>query len=281
VVGFVLFKPLRPKALRPMPLLARRAGLAVTLACLTFLTVSCGPSASSSETERSGGSLSGSVTVSAAASLQGVFIEIKTAFVNTYPDVDVTLNFGASSTLAQQIIDAAPVDVFASADEANMAKVAAAGLLSRLPTTFATNSLEIIVRRGNPSKIAELGDLSQSGLVYITCAPEVPIGAYGAQVLRKAGVTVNPASLEPDVKSIVAKVSSGEADAGIVYATDITATKSAASGVAIPTEFNVTANYPIAPISSSRRTAQAQAWIDFVTGPEGQGILRANGFGTP
>ena len=280
-MGLVLSKLRRLKARRPLPLGAQRAGLAVTLACLISLSVSCGPSASSSDTEQSGGSLSGSVTVSAAASLQGAFTEIKTAFQNTYPDIDVTLNFGASSTLAQQIIDAAPVDVFASADEANMNKVSAAGLLSQLPTIFATNSLEIVVRKGNPSKIAELSDLSQSGLVYITCAPEVPIGAYGAQVLRKAGVSVTPASLEPDVKSIVAKVSSGEADAGIVYATDIAATKGAASGVPIPTELNVTANYPIAPISSSRRTTQAQAWIDFVTGPEGQGILRANGFGTP
>ena len=182
-MGLVLSKLRRLKARRPLPLGAQRAGLAVTLACLISLSVSCGPSASSSDTEQSGGSLSGSVTVSAAASLQGAFTEIKTAFQNTYPDIDVTLNFGASSTLAQQIIDAAPVDVFASADEANMTKVSAAGLLSQLPTIFATNSLEIVVRKGNPSKIAELSDLSQSGLVYITCAPEVPIGEYGEQVL--------------------------------------------------------------------------------------------------
>ena len=273
-VRFLRFTPTRRN-----PFQARRAALA--LACLTLLVVSCGTTSSEGETEGSEASLSGSVTVSAAASLQGAFTEIKAAFESAHPNIDVTLNFGASSSLAQQIIAAAPVDVFASADEATMAKVFDAGLVGQQPIIFATNSLEIIVRKDNPSQITELSDLAQSGLIYVTCAPEVPIGTYSAAVLRKAGVTVTPASLEPDVKSIVAKVSAGEADAGIVYATDIAATKGAASGVLIPAEINITAKYPIAAISTSRRTSRAQAWIDFVTGPEGQRILKANGFGIP
>lgn len=243
------------------------------------VVVACGPSESSSSA--SGDSLSGSLIVSAAASLQGAFTDIEVAFEKAHPKLNVTVNFGASSTLAQQIIDAAPIDVFASADEATMAKVADEKLLNGAPSIFATNSLEIIVRKGNPSKISSLADLSKSGLIYITCAPEVPIGKYGAQVLQKAGVKVSPASLEPDVKGIVAKVTAGEADAGIVYATDISATNGAADGVVIPADVNVIAKYPIAALSTSANSTAAQAWVAFVTGTEGQSILKNYGFGAP
>lgn len=243
------------------------------------VVVACGPSDSSSSA--SGDSLSGSLIVSAAASLQGAFTDIEVAFEKAHPRLNVTVNFGASSTLAQQIIDAAPVDVFASADEATMAKVAEEKLLSGAPTIFATNSLEIIVRKGNPLTITSLADLSASGLIYVTCAPEVPIGKYAAQVLQKAALTVRPASFEPDVKGIVAKVTSGEADAGIVYATDINATKGVAEGVVIPANVNVTTTYPIASISNSANSAAAQAWIAFVTGTEGQSVLKNYGFGAP
>jgi len=249
------------------------------LATVMVVAVACGPSDSSSSA--SGDSLSGSLVASAAASLQGAFTDMKSAFELAHPDVTVTVNFGASSTLAQQIIDGAPIDVFASADEANMAKVSDAKLLSDAPTLFATNSLEIIVRKGNPSKIASLSDISKPGLIYVTCAPQVPIGTYSAQVLQKAGVTVAPASLEPDVKSIVAKVTAGEADAGIVYATDVSATQGAAEGVVIPTDVNVTAHYPIAAVSTSTNRTAAQAWIAFVSGTEGQAILKNYGFGSP
>ena len=206
---------------------------------------------------------------------------MKFAFEEAHPEMNVTVNFGASSTLAQQIIDGAPVDVFASADEANMTKVSNEKLQSGTPKIFATNSLEIIVRKGNPSKIASLADLSKSGLIYITCAPEVPIGKYGAQVLQKADVKVSPASLEPDVKGIVAKVTAGEADAGIVYATDISATNGAADGVVIPADVNVIAKYPIVAISTSTNSAAAQSWVAFVTGTEGQSVLKNYGFGAP
>jgi len=249
------------------------------LVLLSVSTIACGSSTTSSTA--SDASVSGSLTVSAASSLQGAFTDIKTAFEKAHRGVKVTVNFGASSTLAQQIIDGAPIDVFASADEANMTKVSDAKLLSDAPTLFATNSLEIIVRKGNPSKIASLSDISKPGLIYVTCAPQVPIGKYSAQVLQKAGVTVTPASLEPDVKSIVAKVTAGEADVGIVYATDVSATQGAAEGVVIPTDVNVTANYPIAAVSTSTNRALAQAWIAFVRGTEGQAILKSYGFGSP
>jgi molybdate transport system substrate-binding protein len=225
--------------------------------------------------------ISGNLSISAAASLQGAFTKMAAAFEDAHPQVSVSINFGASSTLARQIVDGAPVDVFASADQANMTKVADAELLSDIPTIFATNSLEIIVRKGNPSGIGSLADLAETGLIYVTCAPEVPIGRYAAESLLEAGVTVNPASFEPDVKGIVTKVSSGEADAGIVYRTDVLAAGDTAAGVAIPDQFDVRATYPQAVLTGSPNETAAIAWMSFVAGAEGQAILRAYGFGQP
>lgn len=239
--------------------------------------VACGGSSSNGSRT----AVSGSITVDAAASLQAAFNAMKDAFVASHPGVDVTLNFAASSTLAQQLVADAPVDVFASADEANMKKVDDAGLVEGTPTVFATNSLQIIVRKGNPSKVTSLTDLARPGLVVVSCAPSVPIGRYTADALTRAGVTVRFASLEPDVKGIVTKVTSSEADAGVVYATDVQATKGAATGVPIAKDFDVIATYPIALIKSSRNSTTARAWIDFVVGNEGQRILQSYGFGAP
>jgi molybdate transport system substrate-binding protein len=256
-------------------------GLSAALLIAFALTLAgCGSSSSPSGSTDSD-PLSGSLTVSAATSLKAAFTDIAAAFEKAHPGVSISINFGASSTLAQQIIDGAPVDVFASADEANMMKVSDAGFVSDTPTIFATNSLEIIVRGGNPSGIASLADLADPGLIYITCAPAVPIGKYGAQSLQRAGVTVTPASLEPDVKGIVAKISSGEADAGIVYATDVLAAGDSATGVPIPDQFNVTATYPQAVLTGSSNTAAATAWMAFVSGTDGQSILQKYGFGAP
>ena len=256
----------------------------IALFCLgTVAIAGCGSSNSSgnSRNPANSASLSGSLTVSAASSLQAAFTEIEVAFERAHPEVKVAVNFGASSTLAQQIISGAPVDVFASADDANMNKVSDVDMVDGSPTVFATNSLAIIVRKGNPSNISTLADLSRPGLIYVSCSPTVPIGNYTAQVLKRADVDVTPASFEPDVKGIVAKVTSGEADAGIVYATDVSATKGAAEGVVIPANVNIIARYPIAAISRSGNSAAAQAWISFVVGPEGQKILGQFGFGAP
>lgn len=265
----------RRASLRRSPRLALIALLATVTA---LLAPACGSSSSPADSGTIA-SLKGSLVISAASSLQGAFTEMKTAFERAHQYVHVTVNFGASSTLAQQIMNGAPVDVFASADEANMTKVSDADLLAEGPTLFATNSLEIIVRRGNPSNITSIKDLARPGLIYVTCAPDVPIGKYAAQVLQKSDVTVRASSLEPDVKGIVTKVTTGEADAGIVYATDVTAAKGAADGVVLPTAVNVTAKYPIAILSTSSNTTAAQAWIAFVTGSEGQAILKSYGFG--
>jgi molybdate transport system substrate-binding protein len=225
--------------------------------------------------------VTGTVTVFAAASLTDAFTEVAEAFEEANPDADVALNFAASSALARQVEEGAPADVFASADEANMARVVDAGAIRGEPVVFATNSLQIIVAPGNPEGITGLADLADPDLVYVTAAPEVPIGTYAAQALEEAGVTASPSSLESDVRAVVTKVTSGEADAGIVYATDVTAAGDAADGVDVPAEFDVVATYPAAVTVEADDPAAAEAWIAFLTGEQGQAILASHGFGAP
>ena len=161
-----------------------------------------------------------------------------------------------------------------------MQKVVDAGNIAGEPEVFATNSLQIIVAPGNPKGITGVADLSKSGIVYVTAGPDVPIAKYATQVFEKAKVTApTPASLEADVKGIVTKVTSGEADAGIVYATDVEAAGAKAEGVDIPTDINVVATYPAAVTKDATNAAGAQAWIDFILSDEGQAILAKYGFG--
>jgi molybdate transport system substrate-binding protein len=226
-------------------------------------------------------SVTGNLTVFAAASLTDSFNEIGTAFTAANPGAKVTFSFDASSALAQQINQGAPADVFASADGANMDKVTKPGLNGSAPVTFATNLLTIIVEPGNPKGITGVADLAKPGLKVVLCAPEVPCGRYAAQILKTAGVTLTPVSLEQNVKGVVTKVTAGEADAGIVYVTDVQATKGKADMVAIPKDVNVVAEYPIATVKASKNQAADQAFIDFVLAPEGQAILKKYGFGAP
>ena len=262
----------------------RGAVLLLLLAVLGFVA-GCGSDSDSSTgstspaTTEAAAEVTGTVTVFAAASLTAAFQEAAEAFQEANPDAEVTLNFAASSALAQQIDEGAPADVFASADEANMTKVVDAGNLAGEPEIFATNSLEIIVEPGNPKGITGVAGLAGSGVIYVTTAPEVPIGRYAAQVLEKANVTVTPASLEADVKAVVTKVTSGEADAGIVYATDVTAAGDKADGVTIPADINVIAKYPVGVTKEAANPQAAQAWLEFITGSEGQAILAKYGFG--
>ncbi len=223
----------------------------------------------------------GDITVFAAASLTESFNEIGTAFSTEHPDSKVTFNYDASSALVTQIGQGAPADVFASADQANMKKLTDANGNQGDPVVFATNKLEIITAPGNPKGIKTVADLANPDLIVVTCAPEVPIGAYTQQVFTNAGVTVTPKSLEQNVKGIVTKVTAGEADAGIVYATDVQAAGSAASGVPIPDNINVIASYPIVVTKESTNASTGQAFIDFVLSDQGQKILQANGFTAP
>jgi len=225
--------------------------------------------------------ITGDINVFAAASLAAAYTEIGEAFMVDHPDADVMFNFAASSDLVAQITQGAPADVFASADEANMSKLTDAGGNAGDPRVFATNSLQIIVEPGNPKGITGVADLAESDVLYVTCAPEVPIGKYAAQVLANAGVTATPVSFEENVKGIVTKVTLGEADAGIVYRTDVSAAGAEAEGVDIPADINVQASYPIIATAEAGNPAGAAAFIDLVLSEQGQKILDSYGFGAP
>jgi molybdate transport system substrate-binding protein len=223
----------------------------------------------------------GDVTVFAAASLTDAFTEIGDAFMIENPDAKVTFNFAASSELVTQINEGAPADVFASADQSNMTKLTDAGNNGSDPVTFATNVLEIIVAPDNPLGITGVDDLGNDDLITVVCAPEVPCGTYAQQVFDAAGVTVTPDSLEENVRAVVTKVTAGEADAGIVYRTDVTNAGDQASGVEISADINVVAQYPIATTLEAPDAAGAQAFIDFVLSDAGQAILSTYGFLSP
>ena len=257
--------------------------LVLALCVVGLLAAGCGSSTSSSGATTTVPKFTGDITVLAAASLTDAFKELGTAFQTANPGAKVTFSFGSSSTLVTQINQGAPADVFASADTANMDKLAgvgAAGIIGTA-TTFATNKLQIIVGKGNPKAITGVPDLTKAGLIYVTAAPEVPIGKYALQVLANAKVTVTPKSLEADVKSIVNKVTLGEADAGIVYATDVIAAGDKAVGVPIPDNLNVLATYPIAVTKAAKNAPTATAFVAFVASAEGQTVLAKYGFARP
>src|SRR6185295_1432782 len=186
------------------------------------------------------------VTVFAAASLTSAFQAIAAAYEKEHTGAKVQLNFAGSPTLVQQIRDGAPADVFASADEANVQKLVDAGEIEGAPVIFARNTLQIAVAAGNPKHVTGLSDLGKPGLVIALCGPTVPCGRYAAEAFAKAGVPVPSASQELDVKAVTTKVALGEADAGVVYVTDVRAAGAKVDGVVIPEASNVVARYPIA-----------------------------------
>src|ERR1700682_2037642 len=195
--------------------------------------------------------LSGTMSVFAAASLTDAFSALGTSFNGANSGVTVKFNFAGTPTLVTQIEQGAPADVFASADTTNMDKLKGDGFAADTPQIFARNKLEIVVAPGNPKGITRLADLARSGVIYITEAPTVPAGMYALQALKMAGVTVTSKSLETDVKSVVGKIELGEADAGIVYTTDVTAAGTKVQGVPIPDNNNVIATYPIVTVKAT------------------------------
>ncbi|GIU90445.1 MAG: molybdate-binding protein [Acidimicrobiia bacterium] len=217
------------------------------------------------------------MTVFAAASLTDAFTALERRFEATHAGIDVTLNFAGSAELAAQIADGAPADVYAPADEANMARLVRAGAVDGAPAVFARNRLAVAVERGNPLGIRGLQDLARREVTVVTCASQVPCGAYADQALAKAGVRLAPASREDSVKAALAKVRLGEADAAIVYATDVTRRAAGrdaeVEGVEIPDDENVVATLPIAVLKDTSDRAAAQEWVRFVTSPEARAIL--------
>jgi molybdate transport system substrate-binding protein len=218
--------------------------------------------------------------VFAAASLTEAFTTIAQRFEAANRGVKVKLSFDASSALATQIMQGAPVDVFASASAKNMAQVVSAGGAST-STNFAKNVMEIAVPPSNPAQVTAVNDLAKSGVKVALCQPQVPCGATALQVFVKARIVVKPVTLEPDVKSTLAKVELNEVDAGVVYVTDVLAAGTKVKGVQIPDSVNAATEYPIAALTKAPNPAAAQAFMAYVLSPTGESVLAAAGFAKP
>lgn len=260
-----------------MPHRSRR--LAVVAAGLALLAGACGDDGGGADP--TGDGPSGGVLVFAAASLTDAFTEVEAAFEAAHPDVDVQLNLAGSSALREQILEGAPVDVFASANMANMDQVVEAGAAAGEPRVFARNLLQIAVPAGNPGAVADLDDLADESLFVGLCAEGVPCGDFAREALARAGVEAAVDSDEPDVRALLTKIGVGELDAGIVYVTDVIAAGDLVEGVAIPAEDNVEAAYPIVALAGAPNPEAAEAFIGFVVGAEGRSILAGYGFAEP
>lgn len=224
-----------------------------------------------------GAPVTGAATVFAAASLTAAFSDAKADLAAANPGLSITYNFAGSNALAHQITQGAPADVFASADGANMAKLVDAGMVGT-PVTFARNKLQIAVAAGNPKRIGGIADLGRPGVSVVLAAVGVPAGDYTRRVLAAQGVTVELRSLETDVKSALSKVTSGEADATVVYVTDVIAGGSAVAGVPLPDALQPAITYPIAVVKGTRNQAAAQAFVDSAVSGAVQKALGVAGF---
>jgi molybdate transport system substrate-binding protein len=221
------------------------------------------------------------ITVFAAASLKTAFTEIGRQFENSNPGSSVELSFAGSSDLATQLTQGAPADVFASADTRNMGKAVEAGLVDGDPVDFASNSLTIAVAPGNPKDIRVFGDLARPGLSIVLCAPPVPCGGATEKVEQATGVTLTPVSEETSVTDVLNKVTSGEADAGVVYVTDAAGAGDRVTAVDFPEATQALNTYPIAVLRQTANADLARGFVDLVTGDGGQKILRDEGFAQP
>ncbi|HEU4676920.1 MAG TPA: molybdate ABC transporter substrate-binding protein [Motilibacteraceae bacterium] len=267
----------------------RRPLVLAAAAVATLLLGGCGSSSSGAGGPADGAATSsagatpapaGSITVLAAASLTGSFTELAHRFEAAHPGSKVVLSFGASSTLAQQALAGAPADVFASASQKNMDQVVQGGAAGA-PRVFARNVMELAVPPADPAGISGLADLARPGVKLVLCQPQVPCGALAATVLQKAGVTAHPVSLETDVKATLTKVELGEADAGIVYVTDVKAAGSKVKGISIPAAVNASTDYPVAVLKDAPNSALAEQFVSYLLSEEGSSVLAQAGFEKP
>lgn len=231
----------------------------------------------SSGTKPAGGA-HGSITVSAAASLTGAFNTLEARFESAHPGTKITISYGASSDLATQISQGAPVDVFASASEKNMTQLGSAALA---PKDFVSNTAEIAVPPGNRAHITKIADLARPEVKVALCAPAVPCGVVAAEVFKNAAITVHPVASLADVKATLAAVESGEVDAGVVYVTDVRAAGDKVKAVPIPADVNAKTTYPIAVLKDARNAPLARAFVDYVLSAAGRQVLTADGFSAP
>lgn len=256
--------------------------LAMASCLLLGATVaSCSTTGASTTADASPSELSGTLTVFAAASLKATFTDLASAFEDSHPQVRVSLNFDGSATLVTQITQGAPADVFASADTANMSKLGNANLTAGTPVDFASNVLTLVVPPDNPANIAAFADAAQADTKLVICAPQVPCGAAAQADATTAGLTLRPVSEELSVTSVLSKVTSGEADAGLVYVTDARAAHDKVKTIPLGLSSPHVNDYPIAAVNDSPHPDLAAAFIALVTAPEGQKVLQDAGFGAP
>lgn len=229
----------------------------------------------------SGGGDDESLTVLAAASLSGTFTELEKVFHEEHPGVDVRLSFDSSATLAGQVVEGAPADVLATADEQTMESAVAAGATDGRPSAFASNRLVLVVPSDNPARIRSLSDLERKGVDYVVCVPSAPCGHIAVAALAEAGVQAPAASEEADVKAVLSKVTLGEADAGLVYETDALDAGEAVRSFEISSSPATTTRYFVAALQDAGNPELAQEWVDLVMSRRGQKVLADAGFGRP
>jgi molybdate transport system substrate-binding protein len=257
---------------------ATRGAAAALVAVLALPVSACGPDASVPSADAT--TPTGTVTVLAAASLTETFTALGREFEAAHPGTTVTFSFGSSATLAAQAVQGAPADVFAAASTATMATVTDAGAAAD-PVDLATNTLEIAVPTGNPGRVRGLADLADPDLRIALCAPQAPCGAAAVEVLRAAGVTAAPDTLESDVRAVLQKVRSDEVDAGLVYTTDVRAAAGEVEGIPVPEAAQAPNRYPVAVLQASRNPATARTFVRYLLSAAGRQVLADAGFGPP
>jgi molybdate transport system substrate-binding protein len=252
--------------------------LAATLAACSNSTPAATPSPTAT---KAAAPLTGTITVLAASSLTKTFTALAADFEAANPGVTVQTTFAGSGALVTQIQQGDPGDIFAAAAAGPMATLAQGGQLEGTSTNFATNTLEIAVPPSNPANIQTFADLAKPGIKLVICAPTEPCGASAVAMEKVEGVTLNPVALEPAVASVLTAVSSGQADAGLVYKTDVLGSAGSVKGITFADSGKVINTYPIAVLKESKNQKVAQAFVDFILAAKAQGVLAAAGFGKP
>ncbi|MFZ2527459.1 MAG: molybdate ABC transporter substrate-binding protein [Rhodococcus sp. (in: high G+C Gram-positive bacteria)] len=261
----------------------KRAKLVAALSGTILVLAACGTdnSGSTPATSTSAPESAETITVFGAASLKATFTELGAQFEGMHPGATVDFNFAGSSDLVAQITQGAPADVFASADTANMDKAVAADTVSGAPANFATNILTIVTEPGNPKGIASFADLARTDLNVVVCAPQVPCGNATGRIETATGVDITPVSEESSVTDVLGKVTSGQADAGLVYVTDATTAGDKVTAVPFPESADAVNTYPIAVLENSQNPELATKFVTFITGDEARPVFEAAGFGAP
>jgi molybdate transport system substrate-binding protein len=254
------------------PPVRRSVAFSVLVAVVALSASGCG-------SDDNGGGGKTKLVVFAASSLTETFTTMEKGFEKAHPDVDVVTSFDSSSTLVGQIQNGAKADVMATADEESMQPLVDKGDVKGAPTTFGTNQLIVVTPKDNPGHVTGLDSLSKVN--FVVCDPSAPCGNASKQILASAGITAKPKSLEENVKSVLAKVTSGAADAGLVYVTDAKASADQVQSFSIPDSENVTTKDLIAVVKGSKHADLAQQWLDYVTSSAGQQILKKASFGSP